>query len=91
VFKARAGFAGIAFRAQAPLPIEYKGLKLDCGYRLDLVVEDSLVTKLKSVDSLLPIHNTQVLTYLKLSRIKTGLLPNFNEHYLKDGIRRLVM
>ncbi|HBC07198.1 MAG TPA: GxxExxY protein [Rhodospirillaceae bacterium] len=76
---------------QVPLPVTYKSAKLECGYRMDAVVEGELVIELKTVDRLLPIHEAQLLTYLKLSGLKTGLLLNFNSSVLKDGIRRLVL
>jgi len=79
------------YASQVALPLEYKGIKLDCGYRMDLVVNDLVVVELKCVDKVLPIHEAQLLTYLKLSRIKTGLIINFNTPLLKDGIRRLVL
>ncbi|MEQ9557280.1 MAG: GxxExxY protein [Rhodospirillales bacterium] len=82
---------GIGHSKQVPLPVTYKNTKLECGYRMDLVVEDKLVIELKTVDRLLPIHEAQLLTYLKLSGLKTGLLLNFNSSVLKDGIRRLVL
>ena len=82
---------GIAFERQVPLPVEYKGLRLDGGYRLDLVVEGQLILELKSVEELLPLHEAQLLTYLKLSGIKVGLLINFNVPALKDGIKRRVL
>ncbi len=81
----------ISFRRQALLPVVYKKIKLDCGYRMDVVVDDRLVVELKTVDRLMPIHDAQLLTYLKLSKIRTGLLLNFNTAVLKDGIRRLVL
>ena len=74
---------------QAPLPIAYKGVKLDCGYRLDIVVADQLILELKACQELLPIHEAQLLTYLRLTGIKYGLLINFNVPALKDGIRRI--
>ena len=83
--------AGIVFRAQQTLPVVYKGLELDCGYRLDIVVDEQLIVEIKSVEQLLPIHEAQLLTYLKLSKLKLGLLINFSEVLLKDGIRRFVM
>jgi GxxExxY protein len=83
--------AGLESRRQVPLPITYKSIRLDCGYRLDLVIEDRLITELKSVAGLLPIHEAQVLTYMRLSGIRTGLLLNFNSAVLKDGIRRLML
>ena len=73
------------------LPIEYKGIKIDNGYRLDIVVENKVVIELKSVETLLPVHTAQLLTYLKLSKIKYGLLINFNVKSLKDGIKRYAM
>lgn len=81
----------IAHATQVGLPIDYKGLKLDCGYRIDVLVGDKLVIELKSVKALEPIHEAQLLTYLKLSGIKTGLLVNFNVTKLKDGIKRFVV
>jgi GxxExxY protein len=78
------------FQRQVPLPIMYKGIKLDCGYQLDLVVEDRVVVELKSVDKIMSIHEAQLLTYLRLSGYKIGLLINFNVPLLKDGIVRLV-
>ena len=83
--------AGIVFRAQQTLPVVYKGLELDCGYRLDIVVDEQLIVEIKSVEQLLPIHDAQLMTYLKLSKLKIGLLINFSEVLLKDGIRRFVM
>jgi GxxExxY protein len=83
--------AGLAFRRQVPLPITYKSVRLDCGYRLDLVIEDHLILELKSVEGLLPIHEAQALTYMRLSGVRTGLLLNFNCAVLKNGIRRLML
>ena len=74
---------------QKPLSVEYKGVKLDCGYRLDLVVDNRLIVEVKACDKLLPIHDAQLLTYLRLTNIKVGLLINFNVPVLKDGIKRL--
>ncbi len=82
--------AGLAVARQVALPIAYKGMKLDAGYRLDVVVEGSLIVELKAVDAVLSIHKAQLLTYLKLSGIRTGLLLNFNTTVLKDGIVRMV-
>ena len=76
-------------KRQVPLPIDYKGVKLDCGYRLDIVVAEQLIIELKACETLLPIHEAQLLTYLKLTGIKVGLLINFNVPVLKDGIKRL--
>jgi GxxExxY protein len=82
---------GIAYLRQAPLPIHYKGVHLECGYRMDVIVDGKLVVEIKSVDKLLPLHEAELLTYLKLSGIKTGLLLNFNAMLLKDGIKRMVL
>ena len=78
------------FERQKELPVEYKGVKLDCGYRLDILVENRLIVELKACESLQPIHEAQLLTYLKLTGIKVGLLINFNVPVLKEGIKRLV-
>ncbi|HEX3864951.1 MAG TPA: GxxExxY protein [Stellaceae bacterium] len=83
--------AGISFARQAPLPVLYKGIQLDCGYRLDVVLERNLIIEIKAVERLLPIHEAQILTYLRLSSIRTGLLINFSSVVLKDGIRRFVL
>lgn len=80
----------LSFQRQVALPVSYKGLKLDCGYRMDLVVEDAVILELKTVDRVLPVHVAQLLTYLKLSAKTVGLLLNFNEPVLKKGIKRLV-
>lgn len=82
---------GLRFESQKPLPVRYKGVKLDCGYRLDLVVEDVLIVELKTVEKLQKIHEAQLLTYLRLSGISVGLLINFNESLLKHGIKRFVI
>ena len=82
---------GLQVERQKSLPIEYKGIKIDNGYRLDIVVENKVVIELKSVEILLPIHTAQLLTYLKLSHIKYGLLINFNVKSLKEGIKRYAM
>ncbi len=81
---------GLAVEREVPLRIVYDEVSLDCGYRLDLVVEGKVVVEVKSVEKLQPIHEAQVLSYLKLSGICVGLLLNFNVRVLKDGIRRLV-
>jgi GxxExxY protein len=81
---------GMAFERQKPLPVHYKEVNLDCGYRLDLVIEQKLIIELKAVESLLPIHEAQLLTYLKLSSLTLGLLINFNVPVLKLGIKRIV-
>ena len=82
---------GIAFQVQHPQPVQYKGIQLDCGFRIDILVENRLILELKSVDSLKGIHESQLLTYMKLARIKIGLLINFNNTRLKDGIKRFVL
>ena len=83
--------AGLAFARQVPLPIVYKGRRLDIEYRMDIVVEPGLVLEVKSVAALLPLHEAQLLTYLRLSGYPVGLLMNFNCPVLKDGIRRRVL
>lgn len=82
---------GIAFRLQHPQPVEYKGSRLDCGYRVDVLVEDALILELKSVDEIKGIHEAQLLTYMKLAEMETGLLINFNVKRLKSGIKRFVL
>jgi GxxExxY protein len=79
------------FRTEVALPIEYKGVRLDCGYRMDLVVENKVAVELKSVDRILPIHQAQLLTYLHLSKMRVGLLINFNVRVLRDGIIRRIV
>ena len=81
----------IPFERQKPLPLEYKGSKLECGYRVDLLVANTVVVEVKSVETLLPIHEAQLLTYLRLGGWKIGLLINFNVPLLKQGIRRRVL
>jgi GxxExxY protein len=81
----------LTFRRQVALPIIYKAVRLDCGYRMDIVVEERVIVELKTVERLLPIHEAQMLTYLKLSGKKIGLLLNFNTPALKDGIRRMLL
>lgn len=82
--------AGIAFSRQQQLPVMYKGKDIGCGYRLDFMVENLVVVELKAVEDVLPIHRSQVLTYLRLSEKWLGLLINFNVHRLVDGVTRLV-
>ena len=82
---------GIGFRCEVPLPIDYKGIHLESGYRMDLVVEDQVAVELKSVDKVLPIHHSQLITYLRLSRLRVGLLINFNVKMLRDGIVRRII
>lgn len=81
----------ISFDRQEPLPVVYKGVKLECGYRLDFLVEGRVIVELKAVEALAPIHDAILLTYLKLSGCKIGLLINFNCATLKDGVRRRVL
>ena len=83
--------AGIAHENQVALPVHYKTVYLNCGYRMDLVVERRLVVEIKSAERLLPIHEAQILTYLRLSGMKVGLLMNFNSVALRDGLRRFVL
>ncbi len=78
----------IPFKLQVPIPIQYKNIKLDCGYRLDIVVDECLILELKAVDKLSKLHEAQILTYLKLTNISTGLLMNFNDTRLVNGIKR---
>jgi GxxExxY protein len=82
---------GLHFRRQVALPVVYKSVRLDCGYRLDIVIQDQVILELKTVERLMPIHEAQMLTYMKLSGIRTGLLLNFNSAVLKDGIRRIML
>ena len=81
---------GLMVEQQKPLPVIYREVKLDCGYRLDLVIEKSVIVELKAVEKIMPIHKAQLLSYLKLSGYKVGLLINFNTEILKEGIRRVV-
>lgn len=81
---------GLKVEQQKPLPVVYKDVKLDCGYRLDLLVEDQVIVEVKAVDGLAPIHQAQLLSYLKLSGLEVGLLINFNVKVLKQGICRMV-
>ncbi len=80
---------GISFERQKPLPVEYKGTQLDCGYRLDMVVEDKVILELKSCESIEGIHKAQLLTYLRLSGLTLGLILNFNVTTMKEGIVRV--
>jgi GxxExxY protein len=83
--------AGIDYARQVSLPVVYKGVRLDCGYRMDLVVDNRVVVEIKAVDAIAPIHKAQLLTYLRLSGHKVGLLMNFNVVVLKDGLHRLTL
>jgi GxxExxY protein len=82
---------GLAYERQVPLPVVYKGIQLDCGYRLDFVVANLVVVELKAVDAIHPIHEAQLLSYLQLGGWQLGLIINFNEVVLKNGIRRRVL
>jgi GxxExxY protein len=81
----------LQFQRQVPLPVTYKGVRLDCGYKLDLVVADKVVLELKAIEEVHALHHAQLLTYLRLSGKKVGLLMNFNVALMKDGITRLVL
>ena len=81
--------AGLLVEKQKPLPLVYKEVKLDCGYRLDLMVENKVVIEVKAVEAVNDVHMAQILTYLKLSKCRLGLLMNFNVALMKDGIRRV--
>jgi len=83
--------AKIPFKIQHPIPVSYKEIKLDCGYRVDLLIDHQLIVELKSVEQLSKIHEAQVLTYMKLANIRIGLLINFNVQILKKGIKRFVL
>ncbi|MBK8899649.1 MAG: GxxExxY protein [Anaerolineaceae bacterium] len=82
---------GIQFERQKPLPVVYKGIKLDCGYRLDFLVAQSVIVELKAVEKLMPIHDAQTITYLKLTKCKLGLILNFNVRLMRTGIKRVVL
>ncbi len=81
----------LPFEKEKPVPVEYKGVNLDCGYRMDFVVADKVVVELKAVEALEPVHEAQLLTYLRLTGYKIGLLLNFNVQVLRQGIRRRVL
>ena len=83
--------AKIPFQIQVALPVNYREIRLDCGYRIDFFVANSLIVELKSVDQLLKIHEAQILTYMKLTKVRVGLLINFNVDVLRKGIRRFVL
>jgi GxxExxY protein len=83
--------AGLRVRVEVPLPILFRGVRIECGYRIDLVVDDELIVELKAVRALEPLHTAQLLTYLRLSGLPLGLLVNFNVPRLKLGIRRVVL
>ena len=83
------GLRKVSVQRQVAVPLEYKGIELGDGFRLDLLVDDALVVEVKAVDRLQPIHDTQLLTYLKLANKRLGLLINFNERTLKEGVKRV--
>ena len=83
--------ARISFQMEAPLPVRYKEILLDCGYRIDLMVNGSLIVEIKSVETLLPIHQAQILTYMRLTNVPLGLLINFNVTKLQNAIKRFVL
>ncbi len=83
--------SGLIVDKQKPLPLVYREVKLDAGYRVDLLVENSVIIEIKSVDEINDVHLAQVLTYMKLSGCKLGLLVNFNVRHLKDGIKRVIL
>ena len=83
--------ADIGYERQVQLPVKYKSIKLDCGYRIDIVVEKAIILELKAIETILSIHEAQIITYLKLSNLSVGLLLNFNVPYMKNGIRRYVV
>lgn len=82
---------GLSLLKQVPMPLVYKEKKLDIGYRIDLLVEEKVIIEVKSVDALIPVHMAQLMTYLKLSGCRIGLLINFNVTFLKDGIKRVII
>jgi GxxExxY protein len=81
---------GLEVKQQVPLPVIYKDVKLNAGYRIDMIVENKVIIEIKSVDALAPIHTAQILTYLKLKDLKLGLLINFNEVKVIDGLKRII-
>ena len=83
--------AGILFQMEVPLPVRYKDILLDCGYRIDLLVRGELIVEIKSVEALLPIHQAQILTYMRLANVPIRLLVNFNVTRLQTGIKRFVL
>jgi GxxExxY protein len=82
---------GIELEIEHPLPVVYKDIRLDCGYRIDLLVENEIILELKSVEKIAPIHEAQLLTYLKLAKVKQGFLINFNVRRLKDGLKSYIL
>ena len=84
-------YRGLKYQRQVPLPVVFKGVSLECGYRMDVVVDDRVVVEVKSIETLGPIHEAQLMTYLRLSKKRVGLLINFNCILLRDGILRRVI
>jgi GxxExxY protein len=85
------GLRGLKLERQKPIPLKYKGIKLDCGYRIDILIENKVIIELKTVEKIMPVHEAQLLTYLRLANIKVGLIMNFYVPVLKDGIRRMAL
>lgn len=81
---------GLNFERQVPLPVIYKGVKLDCGYKLDIIVENTVIVELKAVDRIIAIHEAQLLSYLRMLDLRVGLILNFHSSVLKEGIKRIV-
>lgn len=81
---------GVQIERQKALPVTYRGIRIDCGYRIDLLVENRVIVELKAVEKVIPIHEAQLLTYLRLSGMQVGLLLNFNVSLMKDGVKRYV-
>jgi GxxExxY protein len=82
--------SGLGFERQVPLPVHYKEVKLDCGYRMDIVVESRVIVEIKAVERVIPVHEAQLLSYLKLAQLRVGLLINFHVPVLKNGLKRIV-
>jgi GxxExxY protein len=82
--------AGLSFRAQVALPVIYKGVRLETGYRIDMLIEDQIVVEIEAIEAIAPVHRAQLLTYLKIGNYPVGLLLNFNVPVLKDGIVRII-
>jgi GxxExxY protein len=83
--------SGLNFERQRPIPVSYKGVFLECGYRLDFIVEGQLIVEIKAVEQLLPVHQAQLITYLRLTRLTSGLLVNFHAATIQRGLRRLTL
>src|SRR5947207_6507329 len=90
-FACELSHAGVPFQMEVPLPVRYKDVLLDCGYRIDLLVRSDLIAEIKSVETLLPLHQAQILTYMRLSKVSLGLLIDFNVTKLQNGIKRFVL